>query len=209
MDHFLISLSNDEVKNGQVEDTFERRLKRCLNDQAKIIGLYLRVEQHASSELLDWLEKWTRELRGAGKQLVVIPADSNQFEALELSHPEQYLSYYSSVEEWEAAYSARQSEEKALEQPHPASFQEPLRAAQQEPPPSSFPQVENVQIAEAQLLEQVVPVPPGAVVEISGEYACLGCGIQRTWLKGDCMEACDNIECLNPKAGWKLVCDLF
>jgi hypothetical protein len=78
--------------------------------------------------------------------------------------------------------------------------------------------VEPVPLATAPAPEDVYapePLPEqpdmtvGATVEISGEYVCAGCGMVRTWLKGDILEPCDNVECLNNSKGWKLSCDLF
>ncbi|MBN2038023.1 MAG: hypothetical protein JW768_14880 [Chitinispirillaceae bacterium] len=209
MNQQLISLSDEEAKDGRIFDKFERRLKRYLDDTCPMAGLFLRPEQEATTELLDWLELWTREYREAGKRLFIIPGTTRQFEALELSHPEQYLSYYSSLDDWEAAFPLEPVKEPAVQEPAPPEKPAPVREAEgacaaapaQAPeimsslpfePPSFFPTVET-----------------GNVVEISGEYECLGCGVQRTWLKGDVIERCDNVECLNPDAGWKLSCDLF
>jgi hypothetical protein len=184
MDHQIISLADADFKENKVVEPFERHLRKSLNDIAGTVGLFLRPEQQATSELLDWLEAWTREFRQTGKQLVVIPATADQFEALELSHPDQYLCYYSSLEQWEEAFPV-----------------EPVKktATGVEPAPS-FSYEPSVSL---------LPVAVGATVEISGEYACLGCGRQRTWLKGDIMEPCDNVECLDTDKGWKISCDLF
>jgi len=45
--------------------------------------------------------------------------------------------------------------------------------------------------------EEVRHVPdirlqPGAIVQISGEYICLGCRTSRMWLKGDVAKECEN-----------------
>jgi hypothetical protein len=210
MEYHLISLSEEEAKNGLIEDTFDRRLRRSINDNIRVAGLFLRKEQPASTELLDWLEAWTREFREAGSRLIVIPATADQFEALDLSHPAQLLSYFSSFDEWEAAYPAQQQVQETVTTSQPIAPVIPAR--EQEAPqiaPSVFQPEKAAPVTGPETFMDFPAVEVGRMVEISGEYACEGCGMQRTWLKGDCIEACDNVECLDSKAGWKLLCDLF
>jgi hypothetical protein len=216
MEYHLISLSDDEAKNDRIEDTFDRRLRRSINDKIRVAGLLLRNEQPASTELLDWLETWTMAFREAGGRLIVIPATADQFEALDLSHPAQLLSYFSSLDEWEAAYPVQQQVQEMVTTPQPivpviaVRAQEAPRIEQSvSRPESSVSQPEAASVLEPEILPVFPVVEVGSMVEISGEYACEGCGMQRTWLKGDCIEACENVECLNSKAGWKLLCDLF
>jgi hypothetical protein len=210
MEYHLISLSEEEAKNGLIEDTFDRRLRRSINDNIRVAGLFLRKEQPASTELLDWLEAWTREFREAGSRLIVIPATADQFEALDLSHPAQLLSYFSSFDEWEAAYPAQEQVKETVTTSQPIAPVIPAR--EQEAPqiaPSVFQTEKAAPVTGPETFMDFPAVEVGRMVEISGEYACEGCGMQRTWLKGDCIEACDNVECLDSQAGWKLLCDLF
>lgn len=210
MDYHLLSLSEEEAKNGRIEDTFDRRLRRSINDKIRVAGLMLRKEQQASTELLDWLEAWTREFREAGSRLIVIPATADQFEALDLSHPAQSLSYFSSFDEWEAAYPAQQQCQEKVTAPQPIAPVIPARVQEAPRTVLSVSQPEEAApVSEPETLMVFPVVEVGRLVEISGEYACEGCGMQRTWLKGDCIEACDNVECLDSRAGWKLLCDLF
>ena len=210
MDYHLLSLSEEEAKNGRIEDMFDRRLRRSINDTIRVTGLLLRKEQQASTELLDWLEAWTREFREAGCRLIVIPATADQFEALDLSHPAQLLSYFSSFDEWEAAYPAQQQVQEKAATPQPIAPVIPARAQEARQTAPSFERPEEAApVSEPETVMNFPTVEVGRMVEISGEYACEGCGMQRTWLKGDCIEACDNVECLDTQAGWKLLCDLF
>jgi hypothetical protein len=210
MEYHLISLSEEEAKNGLIEDTFDRRLRRSINDNIRVAGLFLRKEQPASTELLDWLEAWTREFREAGSRLIVIPATADQFEALDLSHPAQLLSYFSSFDEWEAAYPAQEQVKETVTTSQPIA---PVIPAREQEAPQIAPSVSQpekaVPVTGPETFMDFPAVEVGRMVEISGEYACEGCGMQRTWLKGDCIEACDNVECLDSQAGWKLLCDLF
>lgn len=209
MEYQLLSLSDEEARNGPLEGTFDRRLQRCLNEKIRIVGLRLREEQEASNGLLDWLEAWTREFREARCHLIVIPSSAGQFEALELSHPEQMLSYFSSLDEWGAAYPEKPEHPVPPTASHHAVPLTPAQQAHEVSDPAPQP------AAAAEAFEQREPpatlpaLAVGMIVEISGEYACAGCGAQRTWLKGDSIEGCDNVECLEPDAGWKLICDLF
>jgi hypothetical protein len=206
MDHQIISLADADFKENKVVEPFERHLRKSLNDIAGTVGLFLRPEQQATSELLDWLEAWTREFRQTGKQLVVIPATADQFEALELSHPDQYLCYYSSLEQWEEAFPVEPVKKTAtISGPEIAA----PKAPEAPPASASVPGVEPAPSFSYEPSVSLLPVAVGATVEISGEYACLGCGRQRTWLKGDIMEPCDNVECLDTDKGWKISCDLF
>ena len=50
---------------------------------------------------------------------------------------------------------------------------------------------------------------PGSIVQISGEYICVGCSTSRMWLKGDVAKNCENAECVHPEAGWKMTYELF
>jgi hypothetical protein len=210
MDYHLLSLSEEEAKNGRIEDMFDRRLRRSINDNIRVTGLLLRKEQQASTELLDWLEAWTREFREAGSRLIVIPATADQFEALDLSHPAQLLSYFSSFDEWEAAYPTQQQVQEKVATPQPIApvISTGVQEAQQTAPSVEQPE-EAAPVSGPETFMDFPTVEVGRMVEISGEYACEGCGMQRTWLKGDCIEACDNVECLDAQAGWKLLCDLF
>lgn len=209
MDYLLISLSDEEVKNGQIEDAFDRRLRRSINDKIRVVGIMLRKEQQASTELLDWLEVWTKEFSEAGSRLIVVPATADQFEALDLSHPVQMLSYFSYIDEWEAAYPAQQQVQEKAATPQPITPAIPVAAQETLRTVSPVSQPETAPVLAPEPLPDLPVVEVGSMVEISGEYACSGCGMQRTWLKGDCIEACDNVECLDSKAGWKLLCDLF
>jgi hypothetical protein len=209
MDYHIVSLSDEEAKNSQIEDLFDRRLRRSINDHIRIVGIMLRKEQPASSELLDWLEAWTREFSEAGSRLIVVPATADQFEALDLSHPTQMLSYFSSIDEWEAVYPTQQQVQENAATPLPVIPVIPVAAQQSPQAAQPVSQPETAPDLEPEPLPDLPMVEVGAIVEISGEYACNGCGMQRTWLKGDCIEACDNVECLDSKAGWKLLCDLF
>jgi len=47
------------------------------------------------------------------------------------------------------------------------------------------------------------------IIQISGEYACLGCNVHRMFLKGDKVKPCENLECIEPSAGIKLIFELF
>ena len=49
----------------------------------------------------------------------------------------------------------------------------------------------------------------GAIVTASAEYICTACGKARMWLKGDSARACDNLECADAQAGWKMTFLLF
>ncbi|MBN1131338.1 MAG: hypothetical protein JXA71_20295 [Chitinispirillaceae bacterium] len=207
MDHLLITIADEDIKDNKVVDAFERRLRRSLNDKTRFTGVLLRAEQRASSALLNWLELWTREFEAAGQGLIVIPVTREQFEALEISHPDQRLVYYSSVEEWNTAFPVTSetapTPAPVLAEPPPVAVVTAPAAPEPAPP---APAVEKI------FMEPLVDQPEiaiGVTVEISGEYACTGCGMLRTWLKGDVLEPCDNVECMNCGKGWKLSCDLF
>jgi hypothetical protein len=243
MQQQLITVADDEIQEGRVVETLELRLKKWLHGQAAVVGLVLRPEQEANIELLDWLESWTAKYGENSKQLIAIAGTPDQFEALELSHPEQGLSYFSSVDEWAAFYpeGSEQIDTPALPPAAPMVQQQaaPPEAApaapmpapvaplpQQKPvpavePPAHEPQQRTADRGAFDTVPEMPALAPleapqffptvevGGVVEISGEYECLGCGANRTWLKGDVIEACENVECLKPKTGWKLSCDLF
>jgi hypothetical protein len=49
----------------------------------------------------------------------------------------------------------------------------------------------------------------GATVTASAEYVCTACGKARMWLKGDSARACDNLECTDAQAGWRMTFLLF
>ena len=127
----------------------------------------------------------------------------------DLSHPTQMLSYFSSIDEWEAVYPVQQQVQENAATPLPVIPVIPVAAQQSPQAAQPVSQPETAPDLEPEPLPDLPMVEVGAIVEISGEYACNGCGMQRTWLKGDCIEACDNVECLDSKAGWKLLCDLF
>ena len=49
----------------------------------------------------------------------------------------------------------------------------------------------------------------GEVAEITGDYACLGCGQEEPILKGFPFPECFNENCEGPQDGWYPVCDIF
>lgn len=201
MPYYLVDLSDEEIEDRPVIDTFDQKLQSIISQNKNQVALQLRNDMDADTELIEWLEKWSAEFARANKEFIIAPNNPEQLECLEVSHPDQNLKYVSSIDEIQIA-----SDEPVYEQN--ITFQEEYR---EEPVTPDDASVEQVAIEPEPEEEPPPPVIQGvsSVTEISGEYECMGCQKSRTWLKGDTILECDNPECLNPEQGWKLICDLF
>jgi hypothetical protein len=214
MSHLVIVLTDEEIGNQPVAAVFDEKLRHALSCKDPDIIVRLRPELGCSTEVLVWLEEWTERFQKVKKQIYIVPANVNQLECLEVSHPDQDLKYAATLAELEDWLDIQNVE--PLPQPE-ANEEEAvfiIKDAPQEKGPLTEARAGDELDFEIIDKEEKKAVPdirllPGSIVQISGEYICVGCSTSRMWLKGDVAKNCENAECVHPEAGWKMTYELF
>ncbi|MBD3393260.1 MAG: hypothetical protein GF418_14150 [Chitinivibrionales bacterium] len=224
MDYRVIKLSSADIEDADPCDVFDAQLASALSEGAGGVALCLRPEMGACVELLDWLSTWRRTFSEQKSDLVIVADDPTQLQYLELSHPDEHLSYVASLEDlWRRFPAFRPTRVPGDRGPQPS--QEPAAGrptAQDAPvaPAAGLNTRETLKSSSRGPAPDPRPAPQGPAppdlkmrdadtVKIAGEYACLGCGTTRMYAKGDRASNCANPECANPSSGWKLVFELF
>jgi hypothetical protein len=205
MNNYIISVTDQEIQDQPIVKAFEDKLRLGLSQTARVVAICLHPELGCNVELLSWLETWQQRFIKVKKQFYIIPGNINQLECLEVSHPDQGLKYVASLIDLEVAIESIETQQPVPEVPAPAETTAPA---------PKFEKAEETTGDKIDIKEGPSPVPEiemdvGSRVETSGEYICLGCKRSRMWLKGDVSEECDNPECQNSDAGWKLTYELF
>ena len=215
MNHVVVSVSDEDIQNKPVITAFDEKLRRTLSDPAGIVAICLHPELGCGTEMLEWLETWQAKLLKVKKQFFIVPGNVNQMECLEVSHPDQELTYIPTVEDLETLLSSLAPEvsEAVLEVQMPSAAPAPVP----QPEKAVQPADETDAVAfEVKIVKQAPDpsAPPllmdvSQIVELSGEYKCRGCGTARMWLKGDITAECANPECTDTDAGWEMTYELF
>jgi len=214
MSHLLITLTDEELGDRAVAAVFDEKLRSGLSCKDSDVVIRLRPELGCGTEMLEWLEEWTEKFQKVKKQLYIIPANVNQLECLEVSHPDQDLRYANSLAELEDWLEVQNTEPLAQVE----TSEEVAFLVEDVPPAKKEPATEahageklDFEIIEKEEVRHVpdIRLQPGAIVQISGEYICLGCRTSRMWLKGDVAKECENAECAHPGTGWKMTYELF
>ena len=228
----IIVLEEKEIHDQPVLTLFDDKLRQALTVKGSIVAVCMRPEVECSTGLLEWLEAWNRRFGNVNKTFFIVPATAAQLECLEVSHPDMALRYVSSLDELDIVarhIEKRESEPAPAPSPRPAPISMPTgerRAAaepaaqqivySQQPAPPVYvyaaPEENKTAPATDHDMGYVAPsvlMAAGSKVRLAGEYVCSSCKISRMWLKGDRAADCENPECRNPSAGWKLTCELF
>jgi hypothetical protein len=103
----LVSFEEAEVdKTGpELRSAFDRKLELALaQGDSPAVVVHLRADMQPSLDLLEWLEQWTKRFAVAGMRCVIVPQTPDQLETLEMSHPDQNLSYAASLDEIEIMF---------------------------------------------------------------------------------------------------------
>lgn len=192
----IISCDETELAEENIYTVLDRKCEEALSGEDECIGIELRSEMGGGVPLLDWIENWLSSFSEKGKVLYMISDDPQQVETMELSHPDQNLTYVTSRREFEDSV-------QSLPEVAPKSVSvEQIKPEKTEDIKSEIP----VTISEQ---EKTVILADGASVDIAGEYICQSCGTSRMWMKGKTATGCRNPECFEPSKGWKLDFDLF
>lgn len=95
--HQLVAVT--EIASGErgVWSLFDEKMENALNNDAVVVSIMLHPEMGHGMELVRWLEKWHRQCRENDKTLISIAENKQQFQCLEMSHPDMGLQYVSSV----------------------------------------------------------------------------------------------------------------
>jgi hypothetical protein len=203
--NLVISVTDQEIQDQPIVKAFEDKLRLGLSQPVRVVAICLHPELGCNVELLSWLETWHQRFIKVRKQFYIIPGNVNQLECLEVSHPDQGLKYVPSLNDFEVEAESIETQQPVLETPAPV---------QTAAPASTIEKITETAGDKIDIKEEPSPVPEiemnvSSRVETSGEYICLGCRRSRMWLKGDISEECDNPECQNAGAGWKLTYELF
>jgi hypothetical protein len=216
MAHFLIALTDEEIGDQAAATVFDEKLRHALSCKEPSVVIRLRPELGCGTEVLEWLEEWTDKFQKAKKNFFIVPANVNQLECLEVSHPDQELRYAATLEELEdriaaidhqstlTGLAASEEETAFLVEDVPPAQKGPAKAAHAEDK-LDFEVIDK----EEGVLVRDMRIQSGSIVQISGEYICEGCRTSRMWLKGDIAKDCENAECVHPGAGWKMTYELF
>lgn len=194
MDYTIIAIEDDGLANNDVWHVFDRRCTESLSSENRNIAICLRAEMGSGLPLLDWLELWHAKFQKERKSFHIITDDPKQIESIELSSPDQNLVFFSSVNDYEAFIKGM---------PQDLKEQESVKTKEKPSGKDGYLQP----LVKEEVKEQLLNV--GDTVAIAGEYVCLGCGVNRMWIKGKEVAACKNPECFEPFKGWKLNFDLF
>ncbi len=196
MGYQIISCDETELTEENIWTLFDNKCGEALSGEDDYIGIQLRPEMGSGVPLLGWIENWLASFSEKGKTLCIISDDPQQLETMELSHPDQNLTYVSSCKEFEDRV---QSSPKIAPKSVVVEQKKPEETVAVK---DDIPVTINEQKQETFLAE-------GAIVDIAGEYICQSCGTTRMWMKGKTATGCLNPECFEPSKGWKLDFDLF
>jgi hypothetical protein len=215
MSYFLIALTDEEIGDQAAATVFDEKLRHALSCKEPSVVIRLRPELGCGTEVLEWLEEWTDKFQKVKKNFFIVPANVNQLECLEVSHPDQELRYAATLEELEDRIAVIDRQSTLTE--GPASEEEAAFFVEDEPlkkePAKAALAGNKLDFEVIDKKEDVhvrdVRMQSGSIVQISGEYICEGCRTSRMWLKGDIAKDCENAECVHPGAGWKMTFELF
>jgi len=216
MEFFSINVTEPFDNVISLKKLFEDKLKAVLGDGRFDTALYLREEVPAGISLIGWMDEWNKRFVKIGRQLIIVTATPQQFQTLELSHPDQKLRYVQSPDDLQrfAAHSAAPTEQhKPQAAPTPVTQVLHRETVPDAPPPEPAETPAAPPPAAAPANNPMRQAPPfvavGGRISLAGEYVCGSCGIPRMWMKGDTTVPCVNTECTNTKAGWTLTWELF
>jgi hypothetical protein len=153
------------------------------------VALVFEEQTRINTKVLTWIDSWKKRLSEKELDFCIVAKNPDQQESIELSHPDQTLFCFSSIEELKKLRKAEMEGES--ETSIPGKAEEP-----EEMPPA-------VKRGKSLLYS------PGEMVEATGEYTCSSCGDKRMILKGDLFKKCANENCQNPMTGWELTFHLF
>ncbi len=196
MGYQIIDCDETELTEENIWTVFDRKCEEALSSEDDNIGIELRPEMGSGVPLLGWIENWLSRFSEKGKTLCIISDDPQQLETMELSHPDQNLTYVSSRREYE---------DRVQSLPEVA----PKSVGVEQIKPEETGNIKGEIPVTIDEQKQEVFLADGASVDIAGEYICQSCGISRMWMKGKTATGCSNPECFEPSKGWKLDFDLF
>jgi hypothetical protein len=217
----IIELDEIDPDKQNVFDMCDARLEEAIDEPSKLVVLKLPQSAPSGLQLVDWLAQWQNRYIRKGKDLITVVENPHHRESLEFSHPDQNLKFCLSIDELnlpaETESIAPDEEPVGTENStHPPAIPSAVitttpETLQQAEEPSRTDDTaaapEEQDFHEEQRREYAPPI--GSVVTFSGEFVCRSCGATRMWLKGDAFSACENAECLDTNAGWKLTYELF
>jgi hypothetical protein len=221
-----IIINESYESSDALRQAYDTRLSSALVEFSSVVALHLRPELPAGIALLAWIDRWNKQFVSVNKHLIAVAGMPQQYQILELSHPDQGLCYVGSAAEVQAV--ADRLLPKSPAKPGEGAPPPPLPSIQIARRSSLVPIVEKAESAigpEPAVQEQNAPaadapgatmakpapitISSGRISSVAGEYICNGCGVARMWLKGDTAGKCSNPECSNPEAGWTLTWELF
>jgi hypothetical protein len=147
-------------------------LRMALVDGVEEVAVFLRPEMGACIGLIDWLANWQKEFSQNRRRMIIVTSDTRQLQYIELSHPDQNLTFVTSIEEllrkypWFSSTAAEVAERKKPGEPgqEKPSSPPPVPAPQpalSEPLPESAPRTVSG-AAGPQPAPQPAPVAPSA-----------------------------------------------
>lgn len=217
MNYAIIQHSLESIEQDPIVFC-DKSMTQALHELPKLIILILPKHQCNQIELVDWLYNWTTQFRDAGKELIIVAPEKTHYEFLEYSHPDLCLNYVKNIDdlslpalnETEQVTDDTTCPEVKIEEPS-SELELPF-----EPTVTSRPEQTSIDVLEANENKEetspelyVYEPKVGDISSISGEFECKGCKVNRMWLKGDRFLTCENAECFNSSAGWKLTYELF
>ncbi len=205
MNHSVIAVKDEECNGKAPFALYDDKLRRTLSEAFEAVVVHLNPVLGCGVELLEWLEIWRGRFIKANKKFFIVPGNVNQLECLEVSHPNQGLTYAANAEEMEIVL-ARLPRSLPADPEHQAPDSDAQLPAEVSNEPAFVPMAvhNNVRVS-----RPAMSMDPGSTVVLSGEFTCRGCKTARMWLKGDVATKCTNLECLAPSAGWELTFELF
>jgi hypothetical protein len=209
MKHISISLSNEEIKSLSPYSVYDNKLRNALNGEEKYILLYLHPNLGCGTELLEWLEKWQIKFSSQKKYFIIVPGNVNQFECLEVSHPDQELKYFPNQEKVNDFLDSLIKSTNNISEEKANTKQEITQQKPEQIESKDEKKQELIPDSKEEIYKNPIHLEIGSLVEISGEYVCLSCKTTRMWLKGDITTECNNAECSKPDMGWEMTFELF
>jgi hypothetical protein len=95
----IISPENVDGTFEDIWSEYDSRLRSALSTVQKGVALDLPAELTIDSDALDRLEQWNEKFVSINRQFFIIAHNDNQIQCLELSHPDQNLHFFSSLDQ--------------------------------------------------------------------------------------------------------------
>jgi hypothetical protein len=208
-------------------DELDRGCSELLELEEYSAALILPESLKVGIKALLWLDDLKDRFGLKKKKFCIITSDKKQLEAIELSHPDQSLSCFTSIEELckklnvdvqddfsdiriDGIPQGAEEEKKEIG-PVMVSAGPLTEIEKTEDILSKGPLIdggESTLSVSGAVPEQIIRTV-GERVETTGEYCCCSCGNHRMWMKGDTFSVCEQDFCPQRDEGWQLTFILF